>query len=283
MSENLIQNKIISNLVQKVFPKENIELLERPHSFIIKDKSENDNKVKRIIVLPPKGYTANSIDELNSHDEVRKAKITVKGSFRSGKESFSLIKKCLKFAFLPTRNAVTQSNVPYALISQNQKIYKEKILSSKESFYVVKENGEGFYHNLINLSVEWLVLALDKELRSGKKMDIESTLSVLTSVEKRLTLKLMEKIHKYGDELFEKDENLINSVFKIKTEKILPVLVEALNILETGRHEPCTVYALILNKSKNDKEKVIEYLKNALKNKDAPDYYLTELLSKLKK
>jgi hypothetical protein len=283
MSRNLIQNKIISNLTQKIFPEGNIEILERPHSFIIKDKSEHSNKIKRIIILPPKGYTANSIDELNSHDEVRKAKITVKGSFRDGKENFSLIKKCLKFAFLPTRNAVTQSDVPYALISQNQKIYKEKILSSKESVYVVKENGEGFYHNLISLSDEWLVIVLDKELRSGKKMNIESKLGSLTLVEKRLVQKLMEKVHKYGDELFEKDKNLIGSALKIKTEKILPVLIESLNILETGRHEPCTVYALILNKSKSDKEKVIEYLKNASKNKDAPDYYLSELLSKIKK
>jgi len=282
MSKNLFQNKIVTNLVQKIFPKGGIEILERPHSFIIKDRNENGNKLKRIILLPPNGYTANSADELNSHDEVRKAKITVKGSFRNEKQSFSLIKNCLKFAFLPTRNAVTQSNVPYALISENQKIYKEKIFSSKESFYAVKENGQGFYHNLINLSDEWLVIILDKELRSGKKMNVESRLGLLTLAEKRLIQKLIEKIHKYGDELFEKDKNLITTVLKIKTEKILPVLIEALNILETGRHEPCTVYALILNKAKNDKENVVKHIRNALKDKSAPDYYLTELLSKIK-
>lgn len=283
MNKNLTQNKIIINLIQKVFPKGNTEIIERPHSFIIKDKNENSNKVKRVIILPPKGYTANSIDELNSHDEVRKAKITVKGSFRSGKENFSIIKKCLKFAFLSTRKAIIEKNVPYALIYENQKTYREKILSSKDSIYVVKENGEGFYHNLINLSDEWLVIFLEKELRTGKKMNIQLLLNPLTQVEKKLVIKLIQKIEKYGDELFEKDKKLISSVLKIKTGKILPVLVEALNILETGRHEPCTVYALILNKSKSDKENVIDYLKNALKNKDAPDYYLAELLFKLEK
>ncbi len=53
-----------------------------------------------------------------------------------------------------------------------------------------------------------------------------------------------------------------------------------LNVLETGKHEPCTVYATILKIGKTDK-KVLNYLEEALRNKTAPEYYLKELITKL--
>ena len=53
-----------------------------------------------------------------------------------------------------------------------------------------------------------------------------------------------------------------------------------LNVLETGKHESCTVYAIILKIGKEN-VKVIDFLKEAVKSKTAPKYYLEELIQKL--
>lgn len=281
MYQNILQHNALKKLIKEIFLNDDLEFLKRPQSIIIKKKEEMGNTITRIILLSPKGYSSNNINELSPHDEVRKAKITLKGIIKKEKQNFSLIKNCLKFAYLTNRNALTEKTIPYALISDNKKIYKEKIFSSKNSIYIVRENGEGFYHNLINLSDNWLVLVLVKELRSGKTMDIKSKTDNYTLTEKKLFLKLINEIEKYGDELFIKNPKLIKNALEIKTEKSIPVLIKALNVYETGRHEPCTVYALILHKAKTDKIGTLKLLKDALKSNKAPIYYLSELINKI--
>ncbi len=273
----------LKNLIQTIFSESAVEILERPHSFIIKSQKESGYVITRIIVLPPHGYTANTRDELNSHYEVRRAKILIKGTLRLGKKGFSSLKNCLKFSYLENRNAFTKVDAPYALISENKRAYKSKILSSKETAYVVKENSKGFYHNLINLTNEPLVLVLNKELRSGKPMDIDKEIrdSELLKNEVEKLKELFKQIQTMGDELFDKKAELIKEVLKLETHKLLPVLIEGLNIYETGRHEPCTVYALILKKAKLDMKETLHLLIAALKDSAAPKYYLDELIKKI--
>lgn len=281
--KNILTHEALKKSVQKTFVGKPTEILERPHSLIIRLKKESNNLVKRIIILPPFGYTANDLNELSSHDEVRKAKIDIKGILRDGKKNFSLLKKCLEFSYLTKRDATIEKGVPYGLISDNKNIHKTKVLSSKEKFYVVKENGEGFYHNLINRTNEPLVLILSKELKSGKKMNLLKKIKELdfNLKEKSIINELFKNIYLYGDELFKKDIKLVEKSLNIDTSKLVPALIEGLNIFETGRHEACTVYALILKKAKIDGISTILFLEDAIKQNKAPNYYLSELIKKI--
>ncbi|MEK7579450.1 MAG: hypothetical protein AAB460_02895 [Patescibacteria group bacterium] len=283
MVNEILKHAALKRFVKEVFQKNNTEVLERPHSFIIRSINEGADTVTRIIVLPPYGYTGNTLDELNSHDEVRKAKITVRGILREEKENFSLVKNCLSFSYLTKREARTENGVPYALASDNENIHQQKPLSSKETLYVVKENGEGFYHNLINTTDEPLVLLLKKELRSGKQMNIlKKTVELKLSISpKRLIFKLFKKIKEHGDDLFNIEADMVEKVLDMEVDDLLPILIEGLNIYETGKHEPCTVYALLLKKAKLNKASALKYLKSAIKNNSAPHYYLNELIRKL--
>ena len=65
--------------------------------------------------------------------------------------------------------------------------------------------------------------------------------------------------------------------------KIVPALIEALNILETGKHEPCTVYAIILKIGRKQPQKTLAFLQEAKKAEEAPKYYLDELIKKIEK
>lgn len=277
----ILNHEALKKLSMETFSTAEVEILCRQKSIIIKKVKEDSDIVTRIILLSPYGYSSNNLNELSSHNEVRRAKITVKGTMKEGKNNFSKIKNCLKMMYLESRDAITEGHVPYALVSDNEDIYREKVLSAKDSLYVVKENGEGFYHNLLNLSDSWLVLVLVKELRTGKAMDIESKTGKFTPSEKMLISKLIQNIEEYGDELFEKDPILITNILDFRTEKLIPVLIEALDIRETGRHEPCTVYALILKKAKRDTDGTLTLLKNSLYKDEAPIYYLRELIQKI--
>lgn len=273
--EEIINSVLVKNTIKYLFNAKEIEILERPASFIIKLKKEPEDKVVRMILLPPKGFTSNRINETSSHPEARKAKITIKGGIKPDKHGFNLLKDVIKFLYYTKRSITTEENYPYALIDKNNPYYKEEIKSSREEFSVVKENGEGFYHNLINLSDEWVLLVLEKELRLQKQMDIYS------KTKNKIIINLIDRIKDVGDKIFEENNILMDNVLKLSVNEAIPPLIKALNIYETGKHEPCTVYSIILKFVKRDKEGVLKFLKSALKNNEAPEYYLKELIEKI--
>ncbi|MEK7570400.1 MAG: hypothetical protein AAB515_03120 [Patescibacteria group bacterium] len=283
MAQDFLNHEAVKKLTEKVFQDVRTEIVDRPHSYIVKAKDEGKTLVSRMIVLLPHGYTANDIHELSSHDEVRKAKVLVIGALREGKKNPSLLKNCLTFSYLVSREAVTEESVPYARIVSNKNIHKQKVLSSKETLFIVKENGEGFYHNLINTTNEPILLLLTKELKSGKPMDIvkRTTELSLGISEKTLVFDFIKRVQKNGDRLFTMDSHLIKNFLNLEMRKSLPILVEALNIHETGKHEPCTIFALILKKARSNKSAALQYLLAAIKNDAAPQYYLNELVKKL--
>jgi hypothetical protein len=172
-------------------------------------------------------------------------------------------------------------NHPYVKITQRMKNYHEAVKSTKELFFVVRENGVGFYHNLINISNDWLVLSLDKELRLSKKMDIESTLAALNE-EKQIPLRsLMRAIQVKGDGIFTEHPDLVKVVSTFEPHIAMPTLIEGLNIHDSGRHEACSVYAIILKIGKKYPQKVCRQSEKAIEEKQAPRYYTEELIRKL--
>lgn len=281
--EKIINSILVKNTIKNLFDDKEIEILERPTSYIIRLKNEGEDKIARIILLPPKGITANKINETSPHPEAKRAKITIKGGVKSNKQGFNILKNVIKFSHYTKRDIEIEENRPYAIIDKNNPFYKEGIKSSREKFFVVKENGEGFYHNLINLSNEWILLILEKELRLQKKMDINSKIKDLDIDKQKIIINLIKRIKSIGDKIFDKNKELINKLLKLDTNEVIPPMIEALNIYETGKHEPCTVYAIILKFAKKDFGGVLKFIKNALKNNEAPKYYLKELIEKISK
>lgn len=276
--DKILLSPVMKEFVKQFFGDKKIELVKRPCSFILRLHHEPEDKLCRIILLPPGGFTANNSDETNPHPEARRATIIVKGGVRFEKSRFSFIKNIVKYQYYPTREVKIITNEPYP--KTHGRNYKEEIKSSGNKFFVVKENGFGFYHSLVNLSNEWVVLLLEKELRLQKTSDISSKISSLTKNEQKTILSLYQKIQEHGDLLFEKNPTIVSNICVYPTQKILPSLIEMLNVLETGKHEACTVYALILKIGGGNK-KTITYLKDALTKNTAPKYYLKELIEKL--
>lgn len=271
---------MVKRTVISLFGKLNIEVLKRPSSYIIKLQYEPGDKIKRIILLPPHGFTANSLNVMNSHPEARKARVTVKGVIRSGKAGFSLVKDIVNFAYYVKRDIETIPEAPYTKVDHKSAFYKEKQLSSKDSIIVVRENGLGFYHNIINLSNEWVLLILEKELSGRKKFDLLRILQHLKPLELPIFKPYLSKVIEVGDGIFKKTPKLVSKVVNAKSGRILESLILSLNIPDTGNHEACTIYATILKIGKKDNT-VIEHLRVSLANKIAPSYYLKELIKKL--
>ncbi len=276
--QEILLSPVIKEFVKQIFQNRTVEIVKRPSSFILRLQQEPENVLFRIIILPPHGFTGNTSDETNPHPEARRATITIKGAVRIGKSRFILLKKTVKYQFYLSRDVKITGDEPYPKIQG--KDYKEEIKSSGNKFFVVKENGSGFYHSLVNLSNEWIVLILEKELRLQKIPCIQSKIVSLNKNEQKIILLLYEKIQQQGDLLFEKEKSLIDDVCTLAPHKVLPSLIEMLNILETGKQEACTVYALILKIGRKNKN-VANYLKDALTNNSAPKYYLEELIEKL--
>lgn len=273
----ILDSPIVKATLKSFFDDRETETIIRPTSFIIRLKNEPEDKIVRIIFLPPNGFTAHKIDETNPHPEVRKAKIEIKGGVKPNKTGFNPLKDVIKFQYYTKRNIKITEDEPYPNINQQE--YKEEIKSSKEKFFVVQENGIGFYHSLVNLTNEWVFLILEKELRLQKTTNLQQAILNLDKNQQKIINLLYDKILLHGDEIFEKEGELLQKICNFDVDIITPPLIEMLNVLETGKHEPCTVYAILLKVGR--KNNIIEYLKEAVKNKTAPKYYLEELIQKL--
>ncbi|MFA6526484.1 MAG: hypothetical protein WCT26_03695 [Candidatus Buchananbacteria bacterium] len=246
----IINSSLVKETIKLLFKKQNTEILERPASFIIKLKNEPEDKIFRIILLPPRGFTSNEIDRLSPHPEAKIAKIEIKGGIKLDKKGFSLLKNVIKYQYYTTRNIKITGDEPYPKI--NGKYYQEKIISSKGKFFVTKENGVGFYHNLVNLSDEWVLSILEKELRLQKVPNLNKALKPLAKNEQKNFQSFYKKVLLYGDKIFQNDSQLVNNVCNFDVAKIIPPLIELLNVLESGKHEACTIFAIILKIGKND-------------------------------
>lgn len=212
MFRKIVQSTPLRILIRDTFNDQAWELVPRPASILIKEKDEDDYRLHRIIILPPHGHTADHVNEMNPHPEARRAKIAIKGGIREGKSGFSVLKQVLKYCYLDGRDVDTVGDHPYVKITQGLEKYHETVKSTKETFFVVRENGAGFYHNLINISNDWLVLSLEKELRLPKKMDIELPLSGLDE-DKRISLRsLMRAVQVKGDGIFTEHPDLVKVV-----------------------------------------------------------------------
>jgi hypothetical protein len=280
--DKILEIPITKKTIASIFYKNKIEVLKRPACYIIKLKDEPKDKVKRVILLKPKGFTSNEFNEMSPHPEVRMARVIIKGAIRKGNEGFILLKNILKYCYYKKREIDVKENYPYAEVNKNNPFYGEETKSAREKFFVVKENGFGFYHNLINLSNEWILLILEKELRLQKEINFNPIFNNLQREKQEILLRLFNKIKEFGDEIFNKEQILLKQFMNLDVDEAVPFLIEGLNVYESGNHEPCTFYAFILKFAKKEPKRVLNLLIKALSKEDAPAYYLQELINKIK-
>lgn len=274
--EEILKTQILNTLVKTLFRDDKTQIVNRKNYYLLKKQIEDGDKITRIILLPPGIKTASDftgIKEFNlmsPHSEYEEATIEIKGGLMPGRQGFSKIKSALKFSYY------TKSD-----IKPGQKKYYEEIFKSthEPKFKVVKSNGWGFYHNLTNRTNEWLCLILEAKLLNQRAPNI--ILSSFPSSEKATINNLIQTLKSKGDYIFKEDSNLVEEIINLDPSKIVPILIELLNIKNRGNHEPCTVFALILKIGKKNKATIIKLLKTALNNGSAPKFYLKELLQKL--
>ncbi|MBU2100594.1 hypothetical protein KKG83_05545 [Candidatus Micrarchaeota archaeon] len=65
----ILNAELVKEIIRNLFSDKEIEIIERPASYIIKLKRETGSKILRIILLPPQGFSANKINELSPHPE----------------------------------------------------------------------------------------------------------------------------------------------------------------------------------------------------------------------
>lgn len=263
-----------------------IEILKRNDCFVVRSKNEDETEVDRIILLPPKGFTANALNQMNSHDEAEFATIQVKGAVKDNKSGFSKLKNCLLVAAKSENGSFSDLNQPYLtydLKDKDNNLTLDFHSSGTSPFYVVKVDGYGFYHNLINVTEEWLVLKLKKKIRPQKKIVLENIFSDLLEEQKIILEKLYNAVVKYGDNLYRKEPALIADVLKMDISKSTSSLAQMLYIHDSGMHEACTIFSLILKIGNAYPEEVKTILTQLAKENKMPSYYSRQLINKIEK
>ena len=279
----VLQTDFVSALARKVCGEEYV-VVRRPTTNVVKRQEEADRQVDRVIVLPPLGHTSNQINQTNSYAEVERATIKVHGAVRPGKRGFSKVKDCLLRVSFNDASLVSRLEKPYIefdLDDPNPGFQRTVHSSGEAPFHVVKPDGTGVYHTLINLKEEWLVLELHKILRPRREPVLEPFVKGLPRAQADILRDIHAGIVEFGDELFVRRPDLIEAVMSQPPESTLPALGEMLHVRDTGRHEACTAFALILRMGKSHRLSVTEYLWNARESEAIPPYYADQLLAKI--
>ena len=284
--DTIIQKEFVKTLIERTCETHDYEVISRPAAFIIKQTKEDERNINRIIILPPHGYTANTPNQTNCFHGVESATIQIKGSVRKGKRGFSKLKNSLLTVSNSDKTKISNLNKPYLTFDikkQDPDFLYETHSAGTPPFHVVKTDGTGFYHTLINLTDEWLVLQLHKKMRPQKNVELRPIISSLPMEIAQHVITLYRSIIEDGDETFEKRPNLVKIISQIEPEYILPALGEMLFIRDTGKHETCTAFAMILKIGKKEPEKTLSFLQTALTNQSVPTYFAEQLIQKISK
>ncbi len=281
--KDLLKVSFVSALTNKLCG-DNTELIERPASFIVRNKEEGERDIHRVIIIPPKGYTADKPNQTNSHDEAEYATIKINGAVREGRQAFSKIKNCLLVASFNEKGKVSELNKPYLtfdLTEDNPDLVTKIHSAGEPPFSVVKSNGYGFYHNLMNVSDDWLVLSLYKRLRPQKHVDLGQHLASIQNEYAETLSKLYDAVVIHGDGIFNKEPDLIKKIIDIPPNITLPSLGEMLYVHDTGKHEACSVFAIILKIGRDNPELVTSFLQDSMDNGTILPYYAQQLIEKI--
>lgn len=261
---------------------ERVEVVSRPGAVIFKSEHEMD-VCRRLILLRPNGSTSEDPRELSAHPDARWARIRVYGAVRPGLNRLRLLKKAVRFCYFDTAKAETKAGTPYVIRDSSDPHYSESVKASRSRFFVVKENGYGFYHDVFNETGDWMLLGIEKQLLDRREPEFKSKLSAFNGKKRKTAERLVEFMSLLGTESFKMIPETVEDVVAFEPKKSLPLLIEALNLRENGRHNPCSAFCVILKIAKRHPELAKSHVREALVNKSAPKYYLNVLLDNIEK
>ena len=260
------------------------DVIVRPASFFFRKREEDEREMNRIILLPPAGYTADAPNKMNSHDEAERATIKVYGTIREGRLGFSRIKDALRVASLNDNGKTSELDKPYMLYdvdNPDPEVVVSTHSGGEPPFHVVKPDGFGFYHNLENRTNDWLALKLHKVCRPMREVDLAPHLEGLDKSHADALKRLYQGILLHGDGVFEHMPSALHNIEAIPLEQALPALGEMLYVRDTGRHEACTAFAMILKLARKEPSTVMAYLTETLDARTVPSYYANQLIAKI--
>jgi hypothetical protein len=274
----ILQSKLLHDTTQRVIGTVEVELVRRPGCLVIRAYREDPKEVHRLMILPPHGYTGNRPELLNSHPEVRKARVRILGKLNPQRKGYKPLVREVQFLYSLARHAPTESDNPYTAFSRPHCDIQLK--SWRNWFYVVKESGWGFYHCLVNLTDEWVVAELEKHQLDIKQIRLTPVLRHLPSAQSETLRYYLHKASQLGDRFFD-DSRMVDATLKFHPVVLTRALLQMLNTQETGKHEPCTFFGLLLKMAKKERAVVLRETRRAMRLQVAPDYYLNDLLNKL--
>lgn len=259
-------------------------LVERDNSYAVRATYEGARDIHRVIFLPPRGFTANQIEQMNSHDEAEKATIEIKGAIKDDKRGFSRLKNSLLVASRDEDQSISDLNQPYLTFdveNPNDPAALTKHSAGDAPFHVVRSNGDGFYHNLINLTDEWMALKLHKVLRPQRGVELWRVTDGLSKDNADTVEDFYAAIVEHGDDIFKNAPEVVERITNLPSEISLPALGEMLHVHDSGMHEACTVFATILKIGKNAPAQTTLFLRSAITREAIPSYYGQQLIGKL--
>ena len=273
----ILSAPIMQATVRNVLGNEQYNIVERPGTYILTLNEEPKDYCKRIILLKPQGFTSNNLNELSSHPEASEAVIEIKGAVRPQNKGYFHVKNCVEYIYLNKDDVKTSPDYPYA----NAEGAMIEIKTSRTKFKAVKRNYYGFYHNLTNLTNEWLVLILNKKLNLSKQID-HSIIENSGKMQRRSLQDLIDKVSEEGDSVFKNNPAVVERIYSMNPSTSIPALITLLNMDEKGKHEQCTIFAIILKISKKHQSLARKLLQKAEKEESASPFYIHELIRKIK-
>lgn len=278
--EEIFASQIVKKEIQDLFESQDYQVVRRKSSYVIRLKNEPSENLKRIVILPPNGSTAGEYsglladhEKFSPHPETLEAILTIKGGVAPGRLGYRKIDRAIKFSYFTKREVDFKKDMP-------KSDYKS---SHIPSFKIIKPNGYGFWHNIQNLSNEWVLLVLEKKLIASNPFKINEVIKDLPPNEQKKIKILIDKIANQGDHIFEDGVNPLDNLSDIDVKYIIIALISALNLPEHANHEPCTVVALLLKLAKENKKVVLEECQKSLEKNSAPAFYLNDIIKKLTK
>jgi hypothetical protein len=256
------------------------EIVTRPACHVVRSASEGSGlaRVRRALFLPPGGFTADEIDLLSPHPEARSIRARIEGRVNAAKRGFLPLVGEVELAYSRHGSIPTEASSSSARFSEQHCGRVRR--SWRNWFYVVRKNGWGDSHNLINRCSDWVLILIEKELADHKPIAIRPYLERLPGPHAAELAEALARIERRGDEIF-RDTSLVSRVIEFPPAVLAPILIRMLNTPERGRHEPCTFFALILKVAKRDRDLVVEEMERARRIECAPRYYLEDLARKL--
>ncbi len=282
---DVLNVSFVKDLMLKI-SKSDLQIIRRPACFFIKKPMEDERDINRLIILPPHGHTSNKINQTNCFEGVERATVKFKGAVREGKHGFSKMQKGLLQVSFNQESLVSNLDRPYIeydLSNNDPKLETKNHTSHTSSFHVVKEDGTGFYHTLVNTRDDWLVLELHKVLRPQKTANIESKLDGVQNKFADVLKETGQVISDIGDRFFSDRHDLVEAVLDIPHSISLPALGEMLYIRDTGKHETCTAFGMILKIAQDHPEQTLAYLNRVKKEQAIPTYFAKQLIEKIEK